>query len=208
MDWANISISTVVALLLAVGLPMMLRRRQKVGQANTEGLLTHLTALGVGASLVDDGGGIEKTGMGRVSAQRSEGLIALKQRRISFVNVVSQTSQYAVEFFLDYLVKRPDWAGQRKRKKTRMVAKRSRAIGGTLVDVQWKGDDSLSQALNLDYRLKDRLLEVGLGELKGGITIFDDPKHEYGRIRTAYRLPSASLLEALDIIAGHVASAG
>jgi len=33
-----------------------------------------------------------------------------------------------------------------------------------------------------------------------------EPKYEYARVRTAYRLPSLDLFDAIDIIAKHVKS--
>ena len=33
-----------------------------------------------------------------------------------------------------------------------------------------------------------------------------EPKYEYARVRTAYRLPSLDLLDAIDIITKHVKS--
>ena len=87
-----------------------------------------------------------------------------------------------------------------------MVRKKNPAIWGRVVDIQWRGDDYLSQELNFDYQLKDRLLQVEPKELKGSIWIFPEPKYEYTRVRTNYSLPSSDLFEAVDIIAGHIKS--
>ena len=86
-----------------------------------------------------------------------------------------------------------------------MLRKKSSAIRGRVVDVEWKGDEYLSRGLNYDYRLKDRLLAAS-EELKWDIWVFPEPKHEYVRVRTAYLLPSSDLFEAMDIVAGHIKS--
>jgi len=72
--------------------------------------------------------------------------------------------------------------------------------------MEWKGDKSLAQSLNFDYRLKDKLLQRDVPGLKGSIGIFPEPKHGHTRIRTSYSLPSPEILEALDIIAKHIKS--
>jgi hypothetical protein len=125
---------------------------------------------------------------------------------VAFINVVSLTSQYGVQYFLNYLVKGAGGPGKEKKKRIRMVKKRSSIFGGRVVDIEWRGDDYLSRGLNMDYRLKDYLLQAGPEELKGSIWIFPEPKHEYARIRTSLFLPSPNYLEAIDIIAGHIKS--
>lgn len=206
MDWANIVSSIAVALMFAVGLPLALRKRKKAGPQKMEQFLQHLPDIGVKASLVEKGADQKKIGMSRGSGQRSEGIIEIKDRNMGYISVISVASQYGVNYFLDYLVRGPEYLGQEKRKKTRMVKKKSSAIRGKVVDIEWKGDEYLSQKLNLDYGLKDRLLLAEPGELKGKIEIFPEPKHEYARIRTAYLLPSPNFFEAIDMIAGHVKS--
>ena len=77
---------------------------------------------------------------------------------------------------------------------------------GRIADIEWKGDDYLARELNYDYRLKDKLLQAELNNFRGSIWIFPEPKYEYARVRTAYLLPSPDLLDAIDIIAGHIKS--
>ncbi|MCK4331297.1 MAG: hypothetical protein KAW81_01965, partial [Dehalococcoidia bacterium] len=73
-----------------------------------------------------------------------------------------------------------------------------------VTSIEWKGDDYLVRKLNLDYRLTDRLLAVDINVLRGGISIYPEPKYEYTRIRTSYFLPTPDLFEAMDIIAKHI----
>ncbi len=206
MEWLNILAGIITFLVLTIGLPLALRKRKKGGPQNVEQLLHHLQEIGVKASLAEKGVEEEKIGVGRSFMRRSESTIKIEGRNIDYINVISVSSQYGVNYFLDYLVRSPNWSGKKSGKKTRMVRKKSPAIWGRLVDIEWKGDNYLSQQLNLDYRLKDILLQTELKELKGNIVIFPEPKYEYARVRTSYLLPSPDLFEAIDIIAKYIKS--
>ncbi len=204
MEWVNILTGIIAALVVAIGLPLALRKRKKGGPQNVEQLLHHLLEIGVKASLADKGAAEEKVGMSHSFMRSSVGIIEIAGRNIDYMNVIGVASQYGVNYFLDYLVRSPSRLG--KRKKTRMVRKKSPAIWGRVVDIEWKGDDYLSQQLNLDYRLKDILLQIDSKKLKGNIVIFPEPKYEYVRVRTAYLLPPPDLFEAIDIIAKYIKS--
>jgi len=206
MDWANILTGIIAALVLTIGLPLALRKRKKGGPQNVEQLLHHLQEIGVKASLAEKGVDEEKVGLSRSFMRSSAGVIEIAGRNIDYVNVIGVASQYGVNYFLDYLVRSPNWSGEKRRKKTRMTRKKSPAVWGRVVDIEWKGDNYLSQQLNLDYRLKDILLQTDFKKLKGNIVIFLEPKYEYARVRTAYLLPSPDLFEAIDIIARHIKS--
>ncbi len=204
MEWVNILTSIIAVLVVAIGLPLVLRRRKKGGPQNVEQLLHHLLEIGVKASLAEKGVEEGKVGVGRSFMQRSVGVIEIVGGNIDYMNVIGVASQYGVNYFLDYLVRSPSRLG--KRKKTRMARKKSPAIWGRVVDIEWKGDDYLSQQLKLDYRLKDILLQTDFKKLKSNIVIFPEPKYEYARVRTAYLLPSPDLFEAIDIIAKYIKS--
>jgi len=206
MEWANILGGIIAALVVAIGLPLALRKRKKGGPQNVEQLLHHLQEIGVKASLAEKGVDEEKVGLSRSFMRSSVGLIEIAGRNIDYVNVIGVASQYGVNYFLDYLVRSPSWSSKKRQKKTRMVRKKSPALWGKVVDIEWKGDGYLSQQLNLDYQLKDILLQTDFKKLKGNIVIFPEPKYEYARVRTAYLLPSPDLFEAIDIIARHIKS--
>ena len=206
MEWVNILTGIIAFLVLTIGLPMALRKRKKSGPQNVEQLLHHLQETGVKASPVEGVVDEEKVGASRSFMRRSEGVIKIEGRNIDYINVSSVASQYGVNYFLDYLVRSPGQSGQKRQKKTRMVRKKSPAIWGRVVDIEWKGDVYLSQQLNLDYRLKDILLQTEPKELESNIVIFPEPKCEYAKVRTAYLLPSPDLFEAIDIIAKYVKS--
>ncbi|MBA7539525.1 hypothetical protein ES705_31804 [subsurface metagenome] len=206
MEWVNILAGIITFLVFAIGLPLALRKRKKSGPQNVEQLLHHLQEIGVKASLAEKSVDEEKVGASRSFMRRSEDVIKIEGRNIDYINVSSVSSQYGVNYFLDYLVRSSSQSGQKRQKKTRMVRKKSPAIWGRVVDIEWKGDVYLSQQLNLDYRLKDIVLQTEPKELKSNIVIFPEPKHEYARVRTAYLLPSPDLFEAIDIIAKYIKS--
>jgi hypothetical protein len=205
-NWASI-IGAVIAVLIAIVLPLIARRKKKEEATNKiEGLYRRLRALGVEVFPVEKGDEREKIGLARASGQKSEGLIDLEDRNIDSINVVGITSQYGTRYFIDYLVKGANIMGERVLKKTRLTRKKSRPLWGKVVDIDWKGDDALAQSLNLDYSLEDKLLKADANAFKGNIWIFPEPKHGYARIRTDYVLPSAVIFEALSSIARHIKS--
>jgi hypothetical protein len=206
MEWASIVGGVITALVVAIGLPLALRKRKKGGPQNVEQLLHHLQEIGVKASLAEGSGEEWKVGVRRSFMRSSVGVIEIAGRNIDYINVIGVASQYGVNYFLDYLVRSPGWSGRSRQKKTRMVRKKSPAIWGRVVDIEWKGDDYLSQQLNLDYQLKDILLQTDFKKLKSNIIIFPEPKYAYARVRTAYLLPSLDLFEAIDIIAKYIKS--
>ena len=207
MEWTEILTSVITALVVIIGIPLALRKRKKGGPQNAEQLLRHLQEIGVKASLTEKGVAEEKIGMSRSFIRSSVGLIEIADRNINYINVIGVASQYGVNYFLDYLVRSPGQSGRKGQKKTRMVRKKSPPIWGRVVDIEWKGDVYLSQQLNLDYQLKDKLLQAEPKKPKGNIEIIPEPKYEYTRVRTAYLLPSSDLFGAIDTIARHIKSA-
>jgi len=206
MEWINILSGLIAALVLTIGLPLALRKRKKGSSQNVEQLLHHLLGIGIKASPAGKGIPEEKMGMSHSFMQSSVGLIRIASRNIDYINVIGVASQYGVNYFLDYLVSSPRQSGRQGQKKTRMIKKKSPALWGRVVDIEWKGDVYLSQQLNLDYRLKDILLQTESKEFKGNIKIIPESQCEYTRVRTAYFLPSPDLFEAIDIIAKYIRS--
>lgn len=205
-NWFSI-IWALFAVLIAIVLPLIARRKKKEEATNKiEELYRHLREVGVEASLTEKGDDREKIGLGRAAGQKSEGLIELEDRNIDLINVVSVSSQYGTRYFIDYLVKGSNIMEERALKKTRLTKKKSPPLWDKVVAIDWKGDDSLAQSLNLDYSLGDKLLKADVNAFKGNIWIFPEPKHGYARIRTDYLLPSAAICEALSSIARHIKS--
>jgi len=205
MDWSNVT-GILMALLIAIGLPLALKKRKKAGPLRRQELYEHLQQIGVEVYLVKKGSAKEKIGLGRGSGQKSEGIMELGDKNIDSINVISVASQYGVHYFLDYLVKTPNIMGKRTLKKTRLARKKSPPLWGKVVGIEWKGDKLLAQSLNLDYSLEDKLLQADREALKESIRIFPEPKHGYVRIRTTYLLPSHQIFQAIGIIARHVKS--
>jgi len=204
MDWESI-IGLIIAILVVIAFPLAFRRRKKAGSQKGEELYQHLEEMGVKASLVEKGSDKEKIGLSRISGQRSEGIIALEDKNIDSINIISATSQYGTNYFLDYLVKSSNITANRILKKTRLTVKKSLFLWGKAVAMEWKGDKSLAQSLNFDYILKDKLLQSNLNPLRS-VWLFPEPKQGYTRIRTAYSLPSPEIFGAMDIIARHIKS--
>ena len=202
MDWGSI-LTIVLGMLAAIGLPLALRSRGKGGQKKVQELWQHLQGIGVKASMFEKGTGQEKLGQKRSWGQKSVGIIKLTDKNIDSISVVGVASQYGVNYYLDYLVRKSSIIGIEKKKKTRMITKKSSLIRGKVIDIEWRGDNTLAQKLNFDYRLKDKLLQAAP---KGSIEVFPEPKYEYARIRTTYFLPTPDLLEDMDIIAEHLKS--
>jgi hypothetical protein len=204
--WVSI-VGALFAVLLGLIIPLIVRRKKQEEATNKlEKLYLHLQMLGVEVSRVRKGDERETIGLARASGQKSEGLIQLEDRNIDYINVVSISSQYGTRYFIDYLVKGSNIITERALKKTRLTKKRSPPIGGKVVAIEWKGDDALTQSLNLDYSLEDKVLRADMKDFKGNIGIFPEPKHGYARVRTDYSLPSAEIFEAINNIARHVKS--
>ena len=206
MEWADILTGAITALVVIIGIPLALRKRKKSGSQNVEQLSGHLQEIGIKVSPARKGVAEEKIGMSHSFIRSSVGLIEIAGRNINYINVIGVASQYGVNYFLDYLVSSPGQSGRTGQKKTRMIRKKSPAIWGRVVDIEWKGDIYFSQQLNLDYQLKDKLLQTEAKKPKGNIEIIPEPKHEYTRVRTVYLLPSSDLFEAIDIIAKYIKS--
>ena len=205
-NWFSI-IGALVAVLIAIILPLIARRRKKEEATNKiEELYRRLRALGLEVSTVEKGDERERIGLARASGQKSEGLMDLEDRNIDSINIVGISSQYGTRYFIDYLVKGSNIMGERVLKKTRLTRKKSPPLWGKVVAIDWKGDDALAQSLNLDYSLEDKLLRADASAFKGNIWISPEPKHGYARIRTDYVLPSAVIFEALSSIARHIKS--
>lgn len=204
--WSSI-ISVIFALLMIISLPLIFRGRKKgEGTKKTEELYRQLREVGVEASLTEKGDDREKIGLGRASGHKSEQLIELEDRNIDSINVVSLSTQYGTRYFIDYLVKGSNIMEERVLKKTKLTKKKSPPLWGKVVAIEWKGDDSLAQSLNLDYSLEDKLLRSDANVFKESIWILPEPKHRYARIRTDYSLPSATIFEAINSIARHIKS--
>lgn len=192
MDWNDI-INIIVAIVVAVGLPLALRRRAKQGPEKAEELRSHLAEMGIEVYPKEKGVDTAK----RSWAEKAVGILEVKHHNIGWITVVGVANQYQTSYFIDYVVETPLLSGKGKTRKVVMRKKKAFPRG----KVEWHGDKPLAQNLNLDYSLEDRLLS---DNFKGGIEVALEPNKGYGRIRTSYFLPSSEIFEAVDIIARHL----
>ena len=146
-NWFSI-IGALFAVLIAIVLPLIARRRKKEEATNKiEELYRHLRALGVEVSPVEEDDERKKIGLARASGQKSEGMIDLENRNIDSINVVGISSQYGTRYFIDYLVRGSNIMGERVLKKTRLTRKKSPPLWGKVVAIEWKGSRRLGRQL-------------------------------------------------------------
>lgn len=189
MDWTDI-LSIIGAIIVAVGFPLAWRSLRKSGQKKAEELYRHLTAMGLDARM-EESGRVKHRG-----GEKSVGVITIRGRNIDFVDVFGISSQFQPNYFIDYSVETPEWKSKEATRPIQMKKKRGFPLG----KIEWKGQNPLTQVLNADYSLEDRLLSE---DFKGAIQILPSPK-QGACIRTSYFLPSPGLFEGLDTIAGYL----
>ncbi len=203
MDLEKI-LPAIIVFLTAFLIPFLLSKKKKKGDKKPKEFSQHFLEIGVEFVLVDEGSEQAKFRRKFSLGLKSEGIFALKKNNIDFINVISASSQYGVNYFIEYLVKSTFGIREKPFKKTKMIIKKKSLFSGEVVDVIWKGDHYLAQKLNLDYDLKHRFMQVDINTFKGGILIIPEPKHGYIRIKTNYNLPSAEIFYAIDTLAAHM----
>jgi len=201
--WPGI-FAPLVALLIGVALPWLLRKRRKAEAHKVEELGRHLSGVGVQLSLVEPDDARGRVGLGSSSGQKTEGVIAFEDKSIDSANVISTSTQYGTTYAINFLVRAPNISASRMLKRTRLTKRRSTPIWGRVTGIEWKGDTSLAQTLNLDYSLADRLLTSDGKVVTGNIAIIPEPRYGYVRILIDYSLPSAEAFGALCSIARHI----
>ena len=198
MDWQIISI-ILLAISGIAGLAIALRQRGKAGPKKREEFCQHLKEMKIQASPMERNEQKEKIGRG--AGQRSEGLVLVENANIDFINIISVSTQYGTNYFLDYLVESPRLEGKEAAKKVKLMKKKSQALWGQVIGITWEGTNPLTQRLNSDYRLEDMLMS---DSFKGSIEITPEPKWQYTRIRTTYFLPTPDLFRAMNLIAKYI----
>ena len=104
MEWVTFVPGILAALLAVIGIPIAIRRRKQESPLKLEQFLSHIQALKIEASLLEKGSAPELPGTGQNWGQKSEGLLAVRNRNYEYINIVSVSSQYGVMYYLDYLV--------------------------------------------------------------------------------------------------------
>ena len=196
LTWVDPELITPILLAISalIGLPLALWSRKKGGPKKIEELYLHLQTIGLKATVLEKDNGGPKIGKNIV------GTIKLAGKNVDSISVIGVATQNGVQYYLDYQVNNPV-AGHSGNMKVRMIRKKSPALWGKVVDIGWKGDDSLVHRLDMDYQLKDRLK---CSDFKGSITVSPEPKSGYIRIRTSYFLPDREFFDTIDTIARHI----
>ena len=205
MDLEKI-LPAIIIFLTAFLLPFLLSKKKKKGDKKPKDLSQSLLEIGVEFVELDEDSEQVKFRRKLSLGLKSVSIIALKKSNIDFINVISASSQYGVNYFIEYLVKSTFGLREKPLKRTKMVIKKKSLFGGEVVDVTWKGDQYLAQKLNMDYDLKHKFMQADINTFKGGILIIPEPKHGYIRIKTNYNFPSADIFYAIDTLAGYMRS--
>jgi hypothetical protein len=205
MDLKKI-LPAIIVFLTAFLIPYLLSKRKKKEDKKHKEFSHLLLEIGVEFVELDEDSEQVKFRRKLSLGLKSVSIIALKKSNIDFINVISASSQYGVNFFIEYLVKSTFGLREKPLKRTKMVIKKKSLFGGEVVDVTWKGDQYLAQKLNMDYDLKHKFMQADINTFKGGILIIPEPKHGYIRIKTNYNFPSADIFYAIDTLAGYMRS--
>jgi hypothetical protein len=203
MDLEKI-LPAIIVFLTAFLIPFLLSKKKKKGDKKPKEFSQSLLEIGVEFDVLDEDSEQVKFRRKLALGLKSEGIFALKKSNIDFINVISASSQYGVNYFIEYLVKSTFGIREKPLKKTKMVIKKKSLFGKEVVDVIWKGDQYLTQKLNLDYDLKHKFMQADINTFKGAIMIIPEPKHGYIRIKTNYHPPSSNMFYAIDTLAGHM----
>ncbi|MFW6129008.1 MAG: hypothetical protein ACOC6P_02035, partial [Candidatus Aminicenantaceae bacterium] len=89
-------------------------------------------------------------------------------------------------------------------KNTKMKLKKDSFFGREYVDILWKGDDYLTQKLNLDHELKYKLFNSGLSKKNINLKVIPEKEFGYIRIKTNFVLPTYEFIYFIDSVARHI----
>ncbi|MDD4876298.1 MAG: hypothetical protein PHQ86_04105 [Dehalococcoidales bacterium] len=94
MEWMNGLAGLITVLVFVIGLPLVLRKRNKMGPQKLEQFLHHLGEMGIKAVLAEKDTKEKRIGVGHNWSQRSEGIFKIEGKNIKFINISSVSSQY------------------------------------------------------------------------------------------------------------------
>jgi len=203
MEWEKI-IPAIIAILTAFILPIIFSKRKKEGSKKKKDYSLNLDELGIKFEKIEKDDErisfVKKLSLG----QKAEGIFALKGKKIDYIFIISVTSQYGTNYYLEFVVKNTFNLRDEPIKNTRMKLKKNSLISKKYVDIIWIGDRYLAQKLNMDYDLKYKLLHRVVNEQKINIRVVPDKKRGYTRIRTNFVPFSDDFIVSIDSIAGHI----
>ena len=203
MEWSKV-LPAAIAFLAAFLVPLIYSKRSKEGEKKKNSYSQDLRGLGIDFEKIEKGDEridfIKKLSLG----QKAEGIFKIENRNIDYILLISESNQYGSNYSLDYIVRNSFNVREEPVRNTRMKMKKDPLMGRKAVGVLWKGDTYLSQKLNMDYALKDKMRNTSLREMKLKLRILPEKKHGYTRIKTNFISPSQDLFSFIDSVAGHI----
>ena len=202
----------IVTIILAVtglaGFILSVIGLRKGGKKKVEELCDHLNIIGVKAWIDMVEPYTMNKGTRLFRGFKYMGSITLNGKEINSINVTGIASQYGANYYLDFIVPHNQRISGNGMSKVKLARRRLNDLmsGGKVQDVMWKGDTALAQKLNLDTRLKARLLQADLKSVKYSIEIIPKAEQDYCRIRTPYFLPATDMFEIVNTVAKHIKS--
>lgn len=176
---------------------------EAVRDKSADKLYAHLLNLGLQAELMR-GNPLQKVGAIK-GKSKSLGLIQVSGKNIGCVNMIKERrigEEWSIFYYLDYIVPLKEIPSILYR--ASVETKTKGFFRDKVVDIKWRGH-ALADALNDDLNLKqDLLMEYRLNWSLSWITIIPAPAYQCARIETNWVLPSNSLFDCLERIAGHV----
>jgi hypothetical protein len=180
---------------------------KKAGRKKVKELRDYLDTIGVKSWTDDFAYDGEKDGKKRSGGYKYLGKILLSGKEIDSIVVTGVASQYGINYYLDFMVSRTSLSnGDKSKVKLARRKIRGHFSREKTQDIIWKGDTLLTQKLDADTRLKEKLLRTDLKPVRYTIEIVPEQKDSHNRIRTVYFLPSTDILDVLNIIAKHMKS--
>ena len=202
MDWVeiiNIGIGVLVPVIIAIGLPLALRKHKKQGPKQVEGFYEQLRENGINCSLVEEGTKISKMGGSKWSGAKTLKSYEVVGKQYERIILTFISTQYGVTYYIEFLVNSPNLCIINPKKvQLKRTKKRNQSA-----EIVYKGDKSFTINLELDYQLETLL---NRSEFVGVIEIIPESKHGYTRIRTPFVELTPEFLDAINTIARHIKS--
>ncbi len=203
-------LTVIVALAVAIAVGSFAARivwTKKQTSKRLVELANHLNEFGVRTVLLtknDEQPRIENRDFWRYTS-RSKDILEIKGKGINYIFVDCLMGKNVTYYYLNYVVQSTIWLDSRPIKGARLVKKRRFLFVGKVLDIEWRGDESLANILNSDYILKAKLIgSRHINRLTCNIVIYPKPSYGYYKIRIRYFLPEADFFEALDAVGRHL----
>jgi len=202
VEWAeiiNIGIGILVPVVIAIGLPLALRKHKKQGPKQVEGFYEQLRENGVNCSLVEEGNKSSKIRVSKWSGTKTLKSYEVVGKQYDRINLTFISTQYGVTYYIEFLVNSPNLEIINPKKAHLKRTKRRNQSE----EIVYKGNKSFTINLELDYQLETLL---NRSEFVGVIEIIPETKHGYTRIRTPFVELTPEFLDAINILARHIKS--